>query len=97
MRTVEYVYIHQFGGFWRMTLAQWLAFCERMVRDDLPEYDLDKEATALRGQPKCIRKGESYWRVTHGIYVNMPCDWQAGDWEDAVKTARARSAELVGG
>lgn len=81
----RYVYVEQFGGWWRLTTDEWRAVLEKGSASQ--GYDLS-QYRELAGRPSCIRTGmtaSDLW-IDHPRHLfYQPLDWQPEQHEDALR------------
>jgi hypothetical protein len=86
---IRFVYVEQFGGWWRFAYPDWVALVRRCVAG-LP-YDLDNEpgSVALKRRPRCIGKARDkrlgFYAVTNDVWLRRPLKWTEADWADELE------------
>lgn len=87
MRQNEFVYVSQFGGFWRLNDKQWREVLEAGATGD--GYDLDAiRARRLRQQPSWARRNEDdrmFWSTRSDIRFFQPLDWEPEEFAAQLK------------
>ncbi|USN14650.1 hypothetical protein DOMOVOI_01760 [Brevundimonas phage vB_BpoS-Domovoi] len=80
---MRFVYVCQFGAFWRLSDAQWKHVLELGARGE--GFDFDEVGRRLKQKPAWVRKNEHnsrYWSVRGDIRFFQPLDWTDADFQE---------------
>lgn len=84
------IYVQQFGGFWRLSEAEWRGVLASGIAGEghvLPERGM------LRSRPRGIHRdadGPGYWTSRNDILFHQPLDWEPDDYREALEELEAR-------
>jgi hypothetical protein len=96
---IRYVYVEQFGGWWRFAYPDWIAMVRHCMADECG-YDLDRETGGrrLRGRPSTIGSdryqdgGRAYFAKTNDVLVKQPLDWGFEEFAEELRDIEQRDA-----
>lgn len=81
----RFVYVQQYGGFWKLTQAEWQEVCRSGAAGN--GYTLNPDRQLLR-RPSFIMRNENsrgYWIATNAHDFYQPLDWTPEDFADHLK------------
>lgn len=83
---IKQVVIQQFGGWWRLSLDQWIGLCQRAALTG-EGYDLSEWAPQLKRKPAVIAATRyeggrwDYHSTREDVLYVEPLDWTRADFE----------------
>lgn len=85
---VKAVYVEQYDGWWRYSLAQW----RKLLEGGIEGNGHVLENPMLRNRPRFIyidgnpgEVGRSYYTLRNDVIIYSPLDWETDDYRSALK------------